>query len=90
MNSKVQLICIIYSLIYGFYLYKFILWNLKIINKFNILFKIIINILFINGFVLLYVLFLYKINGGILHYYFILSIIGGVLISIFKSVNLIK
>lgn len=85
MNSYIQLICLVFSFLFGigiFYLNKFN--NIICIGK-NILIKFIINILFINIMALFYIMVLEKLNKGIVHIYFILFILSGyVLISVKK------
>lgn len=85
MSSYVQLICLIVSFMYGIFLYYANHFNVRVIFKKNIVEKLIISILYLLVVSLLYVCFLYKINGGILHIYFVLVMIGGyVFISVKK------
>ena len=77
MNSYIQLICLIVSFLYGIFLYYFNIFNIKVISNKSILFKIVISILYLFNISLLYVCFLYKVNGGVLHLYFVLLIILG-------------
>lgn len=85
MAIKIQIYSIIISFIYG-YLFSLILdYNLHFIKRYHKIWQIIINTLFINNFAILYVWLLYKINGGIFHYYFIMSLVGGLILSIRKK-----
>lgn len=86
MNSYVQLICLIVSFIYGFFLNITNKFNFKIIKNKNIILKIIISLLYLFNISLLYVSFLYKINNGILHIYFILFIFMGYLFGVRKCI----
>lgn len=82
MNSYVQLICLIVSFLYGFFINITNNINFKIINNKNIFIKIIISLLYLFNISLLYVVFLYKINNGMLHIYFTLLIFIGYLFSV--------
>jgi len=77
MNSYVQLFCLIVSFLYGILLYYLNMFNYKILKGKNILVKILGSILYILNVSLLYILFLYKINYGVLHIYFVLFMILG-------------
>lgn len=77
MNSYVQCICLIVSFLFGILLYYGNMFNTTIIRNKNILIKLILSVFYIFNMSMLYVLFLYKINSGILHIYFVLLIIIG-------------
>lgn len=79
MNSYTQLICLVVSFLYGICLYFTSVINFKLFKKKNIIVKTIGNILYVNNMALLYIWFLYSINGGILHIYFVVFIILGYL-----------
>lgn len=85
MNSYVQLILIIFSLFYGFLLFKFNQFNIKVFKNKNLLIKLIGNILYINTVTLLYLFVLYRLNSGELHIYFILLLIIGYVIGSVKN-----
>ena len=82
MSANIQLICLIYSFCFG------ILFNLinklyfKILNRVNILFKIIFYVIYIVLISVLYMYVLFRINDGILHIYFILCILAGYYINV--------
>ncbi len=85
MKSYVQFISLLGSFIYGvvvFYLNKF---NYKLIKDVNIIFKLIISILYVFNISLIYVLFLYKLNNGILHIYNILFMLVGYILFLVKE-----
>ena len=75
MNSYVQLICLVFSFLYGIIINYFNKFNLRIVNDKNIFIKVLIICLYIFNISLLYMVFLYRLNYGMLHYYFILFII---------------
>lgn len=85
MNSYLQLICLLYSFLFGYSLYYLCKFNIRIIRKLGLLFKIIISVLFINNVSLFYIIVLYKLNYGILHYYFIIMIILGFMLCCVKK-----
>ena len=77
MSSYIQLICLIFSFLYGIvvnYLNKF---NLLIIKNKNCFIKLIIISLYIFNITLFYTIILYKLNYGVLHHYFVLFILLG-------------
>ena len=77
MNSYVQLICLVFSFLYGIIINYFNKINLRIVKDKNIFIKVLIICLYIFNISLLYMVFLYRLNYGMLHYYFILFIILG-------------
>lgn len=77
MNSFVQLSGLLISFIYGILLYYAFVFNIKICNNIGLLFKIIISVLFINNCSLLYIFVFYKLTSGVVHLYFILSLLLG-------------
>ena len=85
MSSYVQLICLVFSFCYGGLIYYTNLFNIMVINNKNILIKLILSVLYVIVMSLIYVCFLYKLNGGILHVYFILSIIVGYILFCVKK-----
>ena len=81
MNSYVQLIVIVFSFCYGFLLYYLNNIQKKILLHRTLFNKVLIMFLYCNIMSLLYVFILIKINSGILHIYFIMSLIIGYLIA---------
>ena len=79
MDINIQLICIIFSFIYGAFIRVIIFLNKLLIKNNNIIVNIISNILLVYLIVLLYILIIYKINKGIFHIYFLLLILLGYL-----------
>lgn len=85
MNSYIQLVCLFVSFFYGIFLYYANNFNVRVTFSRNILEKIFISILYLFVTSLAYVCFLLKLNGGILHIYFVILIIFGyVFISVKK------
>lgn len=77
MNSYIQLVCLVVSFFYGCFLCLANHFNYRIIKNKNLVLKIIISGLYVFNVSLLYVVFLYYINSGILHIYFILFMLFG-------------
>ena len=77
MNSYVQLFTLIGSFVYGVILYYLNIFNKNIIKGKNIVFKVLISVLYVFNISLLYVCFLYKLNNGVLHIYNILFMLTG-------------
>lgn len=77
MNSYVQLFTLSGSFVYGVILYYLNIFNKNIIKGKNIVFKVLISVLYVFNISLLYVCFLYKLNNGVLHIYNILFMLTG-------------
>ena len=84
MDVIIQILCLLISFIYGFFINLFIVFNKKIINKHNFLYEIIFRLIITLLVVLLYVIIIYKINKGIFHIYFIIMVFIGYIISLKK------
>ncbi len=85
MNSFIQVISLGSSFVYGILLYYLNNVNYRIIRNKNIIAKLLISILYLFNVSIIYVIFLYKLNNGILHIYNILFIlVGYVLIAVKK------
>lgn len=77
MNLKLQILSLLFSFSYGIissYLYNI---NYNFIYKSTILYRIVINLLFCINLGLVYFILIKIINNGIVHIYFILSLILG-------------
>src|SRR5574344_1933701 len=87
---NIQINSIILSLIYGIYLYKIIQFIKKILYSKNKFIKILSTILFVLINTIAYYFLLKKTNNMIIHPYFIISIILGIIMSNILYVKLIK
>lgn len=81
MILKIQIVSITFSFIYGMLFYFLVSINYKLLYTGTKIFKIISNLLFVMSNSLIYFLILLKINSGILHIYFILSLFTGYFLS---------
>ena len=81
MNLKIQIISFIFSFIYGIFLFILIFLQRKILFCRNKRRKIFTNSLFCIVISILYFIFIYFINNGVLHLYFLLLIIFGFLVA---------
>ena len=88
-SLEIQIKSLIFSFLYGCIFYLFLSLNNKNIYNSKGIIKILTNIFFIFDNVLLYFIILKKINNGILHYYFIFSIILGYL-SVKKVISVLN
>ena len=77
MNYKIQLLSFFVSFLYGIFFFIVNKLNKKIIKSQKTLFQYISSILFVLNIVLLYIIIIYKINNGIFHIYFIITLILG-------------
>lgn len=77
MSLSEQFLSIGFSFIYGVVLSFLYNFNYNLLFNKEKVFKIVFNILFVLDLVLIYFLIIKKINGGIIHPYFYLSIILG-------------
>ena len=80
MNVIIQIECIALSFIYGLIIKLWSLFNYRLNIK-KYLFRLLINLLWGFIVVILYIIIIYKINGGIFHIYFILSLLLGYIMS---------
>ncbi len=88
MSLKIQIFSLVFSFFYG--LFCSIIYNLcyKLLYKTSILYKILINFLFITNLSLIYFLCLLKINNGYVHLTFLLMFIFGFVIINNKIIKL--
>ncbi len=77
MDINIQIVCMIFSYLYGVLYYFLIIFNKYITANISLLLKIITNIIFSLNTVILYLIILYKLNYGVLHFYFFILIIIG-------------
>ena len=85
MNSFVQVISLSSSFVYGILVYYLNNINCRVTLNKSIITKLLISILYLFNVSIIYVIFLYKLNNGVLHIYNILFIlIGYVLIAVKK------
>ena len=89
MILKIQIFSLLYSFFYGIVFYVLLEINHKILYEGKLFYRIIISFLFVIFSSLLYFLFLIKINNGILHVYFFLTMFTGYLLSFVIYKNLI-
>lgn len=79
MDYKVQIISFLFSFIFGVFFYYTSLLNYKFIHKYPVILKYLITLIFVLDISLLYILFMYKINYGVVHIYFIIVLFLGFL-----------
>ena len=89
-NLKLQIISICYSFLYGIFFYLTLIINNKVLFNTKIFLKIILSLVFIMFHVVLYFLILREINCGILHIYFVFSLIIGSFVCKWGSKRFIK
>ena len=89
MDIKIQLICLAVSFLYGVFI-AFVVSLNKCVKYKSKLLKVIASFVLTFDLTVLYLLIVYKINGGIFHIYFILLIIVSFLIFYKKTLVLIK
>lgn len=83
MSANLQLWCFLFSFIYGIFFGLSSYFHLKIIDKFSLIFKLLISIVYIIDIVLGYILLMYYLNFGIFHFYFFIFILIGYLLSLY-------
>ena len=81
MSLKIQIYSLLFSFCYGILFFILLEFNYKLLYEGKLLYRIIISFLFVIFISLLYFVILLKINSGILHIYFFLSIFTGYLSS---------
>ena len=77
MKLDIQIYSFIYSFFFGCCFYFLLDIFNKLVNRMNIVFKIILSFIFVIFMACLYFLILLFINNGVVHVYFLLSILGG-------------
>lgn len=82
MSANLQLWCFFFSFIYGIFFGLMSKIHFLIIDKYNLIFKILISIMFIIDIVLGYIILMYHLNLGIFHLYFFFFILIGFLLSL--------
>ena len=89
MILKIQIFSLLYSFFYGVLFFFLLEINYKLIYESKIVYRIIFSLLFVVLMSLLYFLGLVKINHGIVHVYFYLSLFTGYVSSfvIYKNIN---
>ncbi len=90
MNYKIQIISLIFSFFFGIFFYFTSLFNYKFIKKHSIFLKYLVTIVYILDIALLYILFMYKINYGVIHIYFLFMLFLGFLVGCVYSKKLRK
>ena len=80
MVLTIQIYSLLFSFFYGMFFYILLEINYKFLYSDKLLFKIFYTLIFILFNTLLYFICLKKINNGIIHFYFILSILLGYLV----------
>lgn len=81
MNSVNQIISFIVSFLYGFIFFLLTKVNFYLTEQLKNIIKNIITVIFVLDMIFLYILILYKINGGYFHIYFIVTVVFGYIIS---------
>ena len=77
MDYKIQIISFLFSFIFGVFFYFTSVLNYKFIAKYHVIFRYLISFVYVLDIALLYTLFMFKINYGIIHIYFVLILILG-------------
>lgn len=90
MDYKIQIISFIFSFIFGIFFYMTSLLNYRLITKYPKIIKYIITIIYVLDIALLYVLFMYKINYGVIHIYFVIVLFLGFFVSSLYSKKIRK
>ena len=81
MNLNIQIYSLLFSFLYGIIFYILLEINYRFLFEGKIIYRIIISFLFVMVLSLVYFLILLKINNGVLHLYFFLSMFTGYLVS---------
>ena len=89
MILKIQILSLIYSFFFGVIFFLLLEVNYRFLYEVKLVYRIIISFLFVIIISLGYFLGLLKINNGIIHIYFLLSLFTGYLVSfvIYNKIN---
>lgn len=77
MNVNIQLLSFFVSFLYGLGFYLFTRFNKFMLSNKNNVVKFLVTFVFIIDVVILYIYFMYKINFGSIHPYFVLFVVLG-------------
>ncbi len=89
MILHVQILSLLYSFIFGIVFFVLLEINYKLLYSGKLIYRIIISFMFIIVLSLSYFIGLVKVNNGIIHVYFFLSLFTGYLFSfvIYRKIN---
>ncbi|MGM9882349.1 MAG: spore cortex biosynthesis protein YabQ [Bacilli bacterium] len=89
MILKIQILSLLYSFFYGIVFFILLEVNYKLLYSGKLFYRIITSFLFIIFISLFYFIGLIKVNNGIIHIYFFLSLFTGYLLSfvIYHKIN---
>ena len=80
MKITIQLLCLLVSFLFGFFINKLIRFHSKVLKKASSISKLLISFLLSYIFVISYIDIIYFINNGNFHLYFIIFMIVGIII----------
>jgi len=89
MILKIQILSLMFSFFYGVIFFFLLEINHRFLYEGKIIYRIIVSFLFVIVMSLIYFFGLIKINNGIIHIYFYLSLFTGYLLSfvIYRKIN---
>lgn len=89
MILKLQVLSLLYSFFFGMVFFILLELNSKFLYEGRMVYRIIVSFLFVIFISLLYFFGLIKINDGVVHVYFFLSLFTGYLLSfvIYRKIN---
>jgi len=89
MILKLQVLSLLYSFFFGMVFFILLELNSKFLYEGRMVYRIIVSFLFVIFISLLYFFGLVKINNGVVHVYFFLSLFTGYLLSfvIYRKIN---
>ena len=89
MILKMQILSLLFSFIYGNFVFWLLEINYRLLYEGKIVYRVIISFLFVMFISLLYFIGLFKINNGIIHIYFFIVLLTGYLLSfvIYRKIN---
>ncbi len=90
MSANLQLICFLASFLYGIFFGLLSKFHFNLINKYHIIFQLLISLVFVIDIVLGYILIMYHLNLGIFHIYFLVFIFIGFIVSFLLQAYLKK
>ncbi len=77
MSANLQLITLLLSLLFGILFYFLTIFNFKMINNLKVIYKHIITFIYVLDMTIIYIIFLYHLNKGYFHIYFVLTVLLG-------------
>lgn len=90
MNSTVQLISLAFSFLFGIAFYYLTILNFKLIDNLKKYLKHILTAIYVLDITIIYIIFIYHINKGYFHIYFIFMVFLGYFVGFITNIYILS